>query len=126
MHDEVSEKRGLFAKTIIAAVDAYILSGPAKAISIDTGDRPSLGKEVEIDEFIPHIANLQSLAVVIVGVCAICSLILFFVSITRLSTSAGNDMARRRAMKGVLFSGLALALFGGGNVIIGALWNMFD
>ena len=123
MKSDMLKKIKLFPKSVIAAACTYILSQPASAVTF-TGPGHSLDDPVTSDDFLGTITNLKSLAIVIVGICAICSIIMFIVSITKLSASAGNEMMRKKALVGILMSGLALALFGGGTVVIGMFWNM--
>ena len=47
----------------------------------------------------------------------------FLISVTKLAASAGNPIARQRALAGILFSGVALALFGGAWVVVSFFWN---
>lgn len=49
----------------------------------------------------------------IMGLCVLVSLVFFILYITKLSAAGSNPMAKRNAVKGILFSGIALAIFGG-------------
>lgn len=46
--------------------------------------------------------------------------------IARLAMSAGNPMSRRMALTGIMFSGVALALFGGAWVVVSFFWNFLS
>ena len=91
-----------------------------------TGSRPSLGEPISFADFAAAIMNYKRLAIAISGICAISCMILFFISVAKLSVSSGNEMGRSRALKGILFSGIGLLIFGGATVIIGIAWNFFD
>ncbi len=84
----------------------------------------SLGEKISLSDFVSTIANYKSVAIAISGICAITCLILFFISVTKLSVSSGNPAERSNAIKGILFSGIGLAFFGGATIIIGIAWNI--
>ena len=84
----------------------------------------SLGDKIELSDFAKTIGNFKTIAVALCGICAITCIIIFFVSVTRLSASAGNEHNRSRAMLGILLSGVGLMFFGGASVLIGIAWNM--
>lgn len=46
--------------------------------------------------------------------------------IARLAMSAGNPMTRKTALTGIMFSGVALALFGGSWVVVSFFWNFLS
>lgn len=46
--------------------------------------------------------------------------------IAKLAMSAGNPMTRKTALTGILFSGVALALFGGAWVVVSFFWNFLN
>lgn len=84
----------------------------------------SLGDKVELSDFATSITSFKTLAMGLAGICAITCIIYFFISVTKLSTSAGNQMMRRKAIRGLLISGIGLMLFGGGSVVLGIMWGM--
>ncbi len=53
--------------------------------------------------------------------CFAASLVTFFVSLTRLSMSAGNPAARSRALHDILVSGICFAVLGGLGLIFAVL-----
>ena len=89
------------------------------------GPRDSLGKPIEATDFSDFFQNFKKLGIAISGLCTMTSLMHFIISLTKLSASAGNDRARSTAIKGVLFSGVALALFGGITTVVAVFWNAF-
>lgn len=70
--------------------------------------------------------NYKNVAVGITGVCAITSLLFFLFNITKLGGAGDNERERSLAIRGILFSGLALVLFGGSTVVVGLFWNAFQ
>lgn len=104
-----------------------LLSVPAFAsasIDVDTKEMISLGEDVTASEFADFFNKFKGLALFVSGLCTITALIFFIISLTKLSTSAGNDAARSKAIHGILYSGISLALFGGISVVVGVAWNM--
>lgn len=67
--------------------------------------------------------TVQSVAQMITAVCTVVCFVAFLISVTKLATSAGNPVARQRALHGILFSGIALALFGGAWTVVSIFWN---
>ena len=55
------------------------------------------------------------------ALCFIASLVAFFVSLARLSMSAGNPGARSRALHDILVSGICFAVLGGLGLIFAVL-----
>ena len=84
----------------------------------------SLGQRVSANEFSQFLTNYKGLALAISGICAITSIIMLVVSISRLSVSAGNEQLRRKAWGGIILSGIALALIGGISVVVGVFWHI--
>ena len=95
---------------------------PAYAISI-RDDGFSLDKPIEVSDFEGFFKRFKEVGIIICGICTLTSLIFFIISLTKLSVSAGNERGRADALKGVLFSGASLVVFGGASTIIGIFWN---
>ena len=111
-----------FLATLSAWVTVNVIT-PAWAIGVAPGK--SLDDDVTVGEFAEYFSSLRGLGTIISGICTMIALIAFIINLTKLSASAGNDRARSTAMKGVLFSGIGLSLFGGITLIIGVFWNIF-
>lgn len=103
----------------------WIKTFPAKALAgfASLSPRPSLGEAIDEEDFSTFFGEFKKFGIAITGICTITSLVFFIIALTKLSASAGNDRARAAALKGVLYSGIALALFGGATVIVGVFWN---
>lgn len=95
----------------------------------NNGQLPSMNQSIGSfqstveDTFMP---TVRGVAQVITGVCTIVCLVAFLISVTKLATSAGNPIARQRALHGILFSGIALALFGGAWTVVSIFWNFLS
>lgn len=105
--------------TILFAVPAH-----AATITVPGGQVASLGSAPTSADFGNFFKNVKVIGTSVGGICAITALIFFIISIAKLSTSAGNDMQRSKAIKGILYSGISLALFGGITVVAGIFWNL--
>jgi len=101
-----------------------LLQGRASAVSIQMDPQTSLNQKVTAAEFTTFFTNAKGLCVFVLGLCTITALISFILSILKLNTSVDNDFIRSRAIKGLLFSGLALALFGGATLLVSVFWNL--
>lgn len=120
--------KNLKQRTTSAAIMAALLwnTMPAYAATITIpGNRfRSLGDPPTQNEFINFFTTFKTLAAAVMGICTITSLICFIISVSKLSTSAGNDMMRSKALKQILWSGIALAAFGGSATLVGIFWNI--
>lgn len=86
----------------------------------------SLGTSVEASEFAAFLFSYKGLAMAVSGLLTLTALIFLLVNIAKLSASAENNAARRRALQGIAYAGLSLAIFGGASVLIGVFWNIFS
>ena len=118
------KKTKLFkAISAVVTLISSVVTAQASTITIPGGTMKSLGEAPDASELSGFFSGFKTFGTAISGICAITSLIFFVISLTKFSTSAGNDMQRTRALKGFLFSGVSLALFGGITVIAGVFWN---
>ena len=102
-----------------------VMMQPMSVLAMDLqGPTHSLRDPITASDFSGFLGKYKVLCVAISGICTITSLIMFVISITKLSTSAGNDMRRGEAIKGILYSGLCLALFGGITTVVGIFWTV--
>ena len=102
--------------------DIDVTTGTDGKITIGIGEDTSFSRE---EAYKNLTSNFKKVAVVITGVCAITSLICFLFCITKLGGAGDNERARQQAIMSILFSGIALMLFGGASVAIGFFWNAF-
>lgn len=69
------------------------------------------------------IAKFKTLISGLCGVLAAAMVGILVLNFTKLGASGDNDMARKKAMQGVMWSAVAVALFGGTSVFMGLSWN---
>ena len=65
----------------------------------------------------------KAIAAVISGICVITAIISLFFQLTKLGASGDNEIKRRSAIIGILFSGGVLTAFGGLSILLMVLWN---
>jgi len=118
---KISEK--INAAAMLTAVKHCVATANAASVTIPGRQIPSLGTPPDPDDFMTFFHNFKTIGTAVSGVCTITALIFFIINVTKLSVSAGNDMQRARAVKGILFSGISLALFGSITIVAGTFWN---
>lgn len=69
------------------------------------------------------VSKTKFVAQTVTAVCAIVCMVFFFINVTKLATSGSISFQRRAAIIGILWSGAALALFGGAWVVVSFFWN---
>ena len=106
-------------------MNAYV-KVPVLAAVVGTGERNSLGAPVSEADFAEFFEKFKEIGLLISGICTVIAITLLVIAISKLSTRAGNDMARSKALKQILWSSIALGLFGGMAVIVGVFWNAFS
>lgn len=87
---------------------------------------PAMGQDLSSFQSVVEdtlMPTVQQVATTITSICTIICLVAFLISVTKLATSAGNPAARQRALQGILFSGIALTLFGGAWLVVSIFWN---
>lgn len=69
------------------------------------------------------ISKYKTIAAAFLGLAAITMLIFLIIQITKFGGTGDNDMARKKAIGGILTTGIAVALLGGSSVVIGFFWG---
>lgn len=64
------------------------------------------------------------LAQVILGLATLASIVFLIINIAKMSAAGSNEANRKKAQTGILWSGIALALFGGLSFVVGFFWNL--
>ena len=72
------------------------------------------------------VSEARDIATTITTILTVISFVCLLYWIAKLAMSAGNPMTRRMALTGILFSGIALALFGGSWVVVSFFWNVLS
>lgn len=82
--------------------------------------RPSVGlsEDINFSFFAGAIDVAKTMGAIVCTLAAMTALVFLIINITKLATSAGNENGRASALRGILISGIALALAGGGTVVI--------
>lgn len=70
------------------------------------------------------ITRYRAIAVAITGVLTITMFIFMLFQFAKLGGAGDNEMARKKAVMGILTTGVAVALLGGSTIVIGFFWNM--
>lgn len=68
----------------------------------------------------------REIATTVTTILTIISFVCLLFWIARLAMSAGNPMTRKQALTGIMFSGVALALFGGSWIVVSFFWNFLN
>ena len=100
-------------------------TGPASIFDI-VGDDGKVGEVSGGGEggFTVVITQYRTIAVAITGILTITMLIFMLIQFTKLGASGDNEMARKKAIMGILTTGIATALLGGATIIVGFFWNV--
>jgi len=114
-------------KGIILLLVATILAQPAHAVSsiLTNNSFHSLKDPVKLTEMNDFFIRFKGMIRIVMIIALIITIVSFAISLTRLSASGGNEQLRSKALKGLLFSGIGLVLFGGATVILGLSFGLF-
>ena len=83
----------------------------------------SADDDVEIRNNI--LGKYKTLLLFATGILTITAFAGMIFNISKLSISGSNDAARQKAIMGILFSGIGIALMGSATIIIGVFYNAF-
>lgn len=70
------------------------------------------------------VSQYRTIASVITGILAVTMFIFMLIQFSKLGAAGDNEQSRKRAIGGILTTGIATALLGGASVIIGFFWNI--
>jgi len=102
----------------------------SNGITINPGDYPDLSStdlsDVQDEVSDKVVTKTKTVAQTVTAICAIVCMGFFFVNVVRLSTSGSMPFQRRAAIINLLWSGVALSLFGGGWTVITFFWNFLN
>lgn len=68
----------------------------------------------------------KSIATIVTGFATVTAFLAMIFSMTKLSMAGDNDAERKKAIMGILTSGIGVALLGSATIIIAFFWNLFD
>lgn len=102
--------------------------GPSSIFDV-VGDDGTVGTVGDGDAeggFKTVMTQYRKIAVAITGILTITMLIFMLIQFTKLGASGDNEMARKKAIMGILTTGIATALLGGATIIVGFFWNVLS
>lgn len=70
------------------------------------------------------ITKYKTIATAIMGVLTITMLIFMLIQFTKLGAAGDNEIGRKKAIMGILTTGIATALLGGATIVVGFFWNL--
>ena len=68
----------------------------------------------------------KEIAKTVTSILTVISFVCLLFWVAKLAMSAGNPQTRKVALTGILFAGVALALFGGSWVVVSFFWNVLN
>lgn len=86
-------------------------------------DNSEVAQQNTDGSFTTVITKYKSIAVAIMGILTITMLIFMLIQFTKLGAAGDNEMARKKAIMGILTTGIATALLGGATIIVGFFWG---
>ena len=110
---------------VVPAQASISITGGSGGITIKPGAAPDMTDVGDAFDTASDklISKGQQTAKTITAVCSIICFVVFFISVAKLATSGGHPMQRRAAIIGILWSGVAIALFGGSWIVVSFFWN---
>ena len=115
-----------FCSAVVVPSQASIsITGGSGGITIKPGTAPDMTNVGDAFDTASDklISKGRQTAKTITAVCTIICFAAFFISITKLATSGSHPMQRRAAILGIMWSGVAIALFGGSWIVVSFFWN---
>ncbi len=114
-------------KGIILLFLVSVLAQPAQAVSsiLTNNSFHSLKDPVKLTEMSDFFIRFKGMIRIVMIIALLTTIVSFAISLTRLSASGGNEQLRAKALKGLLFSGIGIILFGGASVILGLAFGLF-
>lgn len=98
-------------------------SGNSVSLSIPTATKVASGDIAGATGLV--VKQYKEIGTVILGVCVITAFICLLWQITKLGMAGSDQRSRSMALKGILFSGAAIAIFGSLSLVAGMFWGAF-
>ena len=111
----------------LLSVVLSFLTQPVFALSFKPREETftSLREPLTMDELSGFFQRYKVIIRIVMILSLVVTITSFGINLTRLSASSGNDMLRSKAIKGLLYSGIGIVLFGGATVIMGMAFGLF-
>ena len=114
-----------FSISFVSYANAGITAtGDGSGITITGADFPQMTGDVDIVDLATEPLNkYKGIATVVTGFATVTAFLGMIFSMSKLATAGDNEQARKKAIMGILTSGIGVALLGSATVIIGFFWN---
>jgi len=83
----------------------------------------SLKGSVTLEEAQSGILSFKNLILFFITMCAATCVMFMALNITKLGQAGDNEAERKKAVAGILYTGLGIAIFGGMDIVLAFLWN---
>lgn len=103
---------GMFDSITVGSDGSLTVSGGSGSTTTATKESVSL--------------KAKDLALWISGLISVLMIMCLLIQISKLGTAGDNEMARRKAIMGIMTSGVALALFGSSTIVVGFFWDLLN
>lgn len=115
----------IFSTPFVSYANAGITAtGDGSGITITGADFPQMTGDVDIVDLATEPLNkYKGIATVVTGFATVTAFLGMIFSMSKLATAGDNEQARKKAIMGILTSGIGVALLGSATVIIGFFWN---
>lgn len=118
----MANQEGAWSEPFVVAAHAAN-KGPEGLFDENFNPSNDLDKTQNLDEMENKVRDVAQTVTTILTIISFACLLFW---IARLAMSAGNPMTRKTALTGIMFSGVALALFGGAWVVVSFFWNFLS
>lgn len=115
----------IFSTSFVSYANAGITAtGDGSGITITGADFPQMTGDVDIVDLATEPLNkYKGIATVVTGFATVTAFLGMIFSMSKLATAGDNEQARKKAIMGILTSGIGVAFLGSATVIIGFFWN---
>lgn len=93
-------------------------------VSVDASGKVTAGGNTKAPNMGGLVKQYKTIATVITSILTITMLIFMLIQFTKLGAAGDNEIARKKAIAGILTTGIATALLGGATIVIGFFWNV--
>ena len=93
-------------------------------VSVDASGKVTAGASNKAPNMGGLVKQYKTIATVITSILTITMLIFMLIQFTKLGAAGDNEMARKKAIAGILTTGIATALLGGATIVVGFFWNV--
>lgn len=95
-------------------------------VTVDASGKVTAGASSTAPDMGGLVTQYKTIATVITSILTITMLIFMLIQFTKLGAAGDNEMARKKAIAGILTTGIATALLGGATIVVGFFWNVIS